>query len=952
MEFVSLLYVSTSSSAPLAPSIRLRQVRTHNLKGVDLDLPLGKLIVVTGVSGAGKSSLAFDTLYAEGQRRYVETFSAYARQFLEPLEKPDAERIESIPPAIAVAGRESLPSARSTVATIAEVHEYLCLLYARAGEVLCRRCGQPVVPATPSIVSRAIDDLPEGTRYEIGFPLEILPGSDTVALARSLLEDGLTRARIDGQLIELGSGGLPAPSGSLTTQVADVIVDRLVRGKDSPQRRLDSIETAFARGMGRCRLLLDSGTHTFLRGWRCSQCGTDHLEPEINLFRFNSPLGACPRCEGSGWGIELDLERIVPDPSRTIREGAIAPWSAPAHRSWLQDLLRLSTELSVPVDLPFSQLTPEQATTVIDGRPAAGFPGVRGFLAKLEPSAWRIPVQVFLSQWRRPRPCPDCSGARLRPEALAVRIGGVNIAELSAMTIRAARQLVTEWLAQNRGEVASRLLDQIARRLDYLGQIGLDYLSLNRSGRSLSSGELRRVTMTRTLGTGLVNTLYVLDEPTIGLHPHEVARLIGVLDRLRDAGNTLVVVEHEHHLIRAADHLVDLGPGAGESGGHVLYSGPVGPFVEVKGSLTSDFLAGRKRVEVPASRRPTSRRFLTIRGARGHNLKSIDAAFPLGVLCVVTGVSGAGKSTLVEQTLYPALRKRLHRETLPTAAFDRLEGVGDLENAVFLDQTPIGRTGRSNPVTYMKAFDEIRRTFASTHEAKLRNYGAGLFSFNVEGGRCGTCKGDGFLTIDMQFLPDVNVRCPECRGTRYRPEVLEITYRGRNIAEVLDLTAREAFIFFRHRRKIQARIHPLLDIGLDYLKLGQPSSTLSGGEAQRLKLASFLGSSTAALNRAGNVSQTLFILDEPTAGLHPFDMLRLLDALNALVDRGHSVIVIEHSPEVMICADWIIDLGPGSGSEGGQIVAAGTPEDVARSGSLTGAVIAAALEHAGSGTAH
>ena len=939
--------MSTTSSAPPASTIRLRQVRTHNLKGIDLDLPLRKLIVVTGVSGAGKSSLAFDTLYAEGQRRYVETFSAYARQYLEPLEKPDAERIESIPPAIAVAGRESVPSTRSTVGTIAEVHDYLCLLYARVGEVWCRRCGHPVVPATPHLVSRAIDELPEGTRYEIGFPLEILPGSDTAAIFRSLREDGLTRARLDGQLVELASDGLPAPSVPTATRIADVIVDRLVRGKDSLQRRLDSIETAFARGLGRCRLLVESGERTFVRGWRCSQCGTDHLEPEVNLFRFNSSLGVCPRCEGSGWGIELDLERIIPDPSRSIRDGAIAPWSTPAHRGLLQDLLRLSTRLGVAVDVPFGQLSPEQVKVVIDGQPDSGFPGLKGFLARLERSAWRIPVQVFLSRWRRHRPCPACHGARLRPEALAVRIGGVNIAELSALTIRDARQFVANWTAQQRGEVAARILDQVDKRLDYLGQIGLDYLSLDRPGRSLSGGELRRATMTRTLGTGLVNTLYVLDEPTIGLHQHEVGRLIAVLDRLRDAGNTLVVVEHEHNLIRAADHLVDLGPGAGESGGHLLYSGPVGPFAEVKGSLTSDFLAGRKRVEIPATRRAPSKGFLTLRCARGHNLKSIDVAFPLGILCVVTGVSGAGKSTLVEQTLYPALRKRLHQETLPIAAFDELEGTGELEDAVFLDQTSIGRSGRSNPVTYLKAFDEIRRTYASTHEAKLRNYGAGLFSFNVEGGRCGTCKGDGFLTMDMQFLPDVIMRCPECRGTRYRPEVLEITYRGRNIAEVLDLTAREAFIFFRHRRKIQARIHPLLDIGLDYLRLGQPALTLSGGEAQRLKLASFLGSSTAALNRAGNISQTVFILDEPTAGLHPFDMLRLLEALNALVDRGHSVIVIEHSPEVMVCADWIIDLGPGAGAEGGKIVAAGTPEDVARSGTLTGAVIAAALEKGG-----
>jgi excinuclease ABC subunit A len=923
--------------------IRLRHVRTHNLKEIDLDLPLGRLIAVTGISGAGKSSLAFDTLYAEGQRRYVETFSAYARQFLEPLEKPDAERIESIPPAIAVAAREARPAARSTVGTIAEVHEYLALLYARAGQVCCMRCGHTVAPATPLSVSRAVEELPAGTRYEIGFPLEILPGTDTEALAQSLLEDGMTRVRAGERVETLTPDGLVLHDAREGNRTVDAIVDRLVRGKDAPERRLDSIETAFARGLGRCRLIVDDSARTFMRGWRCSVCGTDHIEPQVNLFRYQSPMGACPRCEGLGQVIDLDLDQVVPDRSKSIREGAIAPWNTPAYRGLLADFLHQSSSLGIPVNLPFERLVADHVRLLLDGAPDAGFSGLRGFFERLERGDHRAPVQAFLNQWRHKKPCPECHGARLRPEALAVRFEGFSIARLLALTIGEVSKVIASWPGGKEGSVAPPIIEQVQKRLDYLGQVGLEYLSLDRAARTLSSGELRRVMMAQTLGSGLINTLYVLDEPTIGLHPHDAGRLIAVLDRLRDAGNTLVVVEHEHSLIRAADHVVDLGPGAGEAGGQVLYSGPLESFVEASGSLTSDFLSGRKRVEISSARRQPSMGSLTLRGARGHNLQSIDVSFPLGVLCVIAGVSGAGKSTLVEQTLYPALRKKLFRESLPTAPFTELIVPGQIEDAVFLDQSPIGRSGRSNPVTYLKAFDEIRRTFAATHDAKLRNYGAGMFSFNVEGGRCSRCKGDGHLTIDMHFLPDVMMRCPDCRGTRYRPEVLEITYRGRNIAEVLDLTAREAFVFFRHRRKIQARLRSLMDIGLDYLRLGQPAATLSGGEAQRLRLASFLGGSTAALNRTGDTSHTVFILDEPTAGLHPFDMLRLLDALNALVDRGHSVLVIEHSPEVMICADWIIELGPGAGAEGGRIVAQGTPEDVAKSGTLTGQVLAEAL---------
>ncbi|QEH37189.1 UvrABC system protein A [Aquisphaera giovannonii] len=926
-------------------------MRTHNLEGIDLDLPTGALIVVTGVSGAGKSSLAFDTLYAEGQRRYVETFSAYARQFLEPLEKPDAERIESIPPAVAVAGRETLPSPRSTVGTIAEVHEHLALLFARVGSIACMRCGRLVAPATPGSVADAIDELAEGTRYEIAFPVEVLPSTDPAALARSLVEDGLTRARAAGRLIDLASESPPVPAEGGATFVLDVLVDRLQRGKEAPGRRLDSIETAFTRGLGRCRILVSEGESTrsltFVRGWRCASCGTDHIEPRPQLFRYTSSLGACRRCEGLGEVTDLDLGRAVPDPRKSLRGGAIAAWSGPSHRGHLEQLIAAAPRLGLPLDAPFEDLSLAQIDIVLDGDIAAGYPGLRAFFGRLEKGSWKSSVRSFLGRYLTRRPCPECHGARLRPEALAVKVEGLSIADVSALSVRDARARLEGWSALETNEVARRILAQVRERLAYLGEIGLDYLSLDRPARSLSGGELRRVTMTRTLGTGLVNTLYVLDEPTIGLHPHEVRRLLAVLERLRDAGNTLVAVEHEHSVIRAADHVIDLGPGAGEAGGRLLYEGPLGPFRTVEGSLTSDFLFGRKRVEIPPKRRSpsASKGFLRLGGARGHNLRDLSVAFPLGVLCVVTGVSGAGKSTLVERTLYPALREKVHRELLPVEPHGGLtiESPRPPEEAVFLDQSPIGRSGRSNPVTYLKAFDEIRRTFAATHEAKLRNYGAGMFSFNVEGGRCSTCKGDGYLTIDMQFLPDVLMRCPDCRGTRYRPEVLEITYRGRNIAEVLDLTAREAFVFFRHRRKIQARLRSLLDIGLDYLKLGQPAATLSGGEAQRLKLAAFLGGSKAALNRAGNIAPTVFLLDEPTAGLHPFDMLRLIDALNALVDLGHSVIVIEHSPELMACADWIIDLGPAGGDEGGRIVAEGTPEDVSRSGTLTGEVLARTL---------
>ncbi|MCA1685796.1 MAG: excinuclease ABC subunit UvrA, partial [Planctomycetia bacterium] len=904
--------------------IRLRGVRVHNLKGIDLDLPLNRLVVLTGVSGSGKSSLAFDTLYAEGQRRYIETFSAYTRKFLERLDKPDADRIDGIPPAIAVAQGASRRSSRSTVGTVTEVHDHLALLYAKVGVVVCVGCGHKVEPSSPSTVERAIDALPEGTRYLIVYPLDVLPGSDLDALADALREDGLTRLRVGEQVVSVGDGPLP-DSGSGTI---DVVVDRLARGSDASGRRLDSIETAMARGLGRCRVVSDVGVQTFYQGWRCGHCGRDYPEPEPRLFRYNNPLGACPTCEGFGRVTDLDLGRVVPDASKALRDGAIAPWTTPAYRGTLQDLLRVAHALGLPTDVPFDRLTPEQVRVVVEGSPAHGYAGLRGFFRWLEKKSYKLHVRVFLSRWRGYSSCPACHGTRLRPEALAVKVAGLDVAALSALKVREAKAFLDDLAGTLSGNtVARQVLSQTRTRLDYLDRIGLDYLTLDRQARTLSGGEAQRVALTSALGSGLVNTLYVLDEPSVGLHPHDIDRLTAIIQDLRDVGNTVVVVEHDQAVIRAADLIVDIGPGAGEAGGRVLYVGPPGEIGSAEGSVTAEFLTGRRTVSVPERRRTGGRGELRLTGARGHNLKGIDVTFPLGLLCVVTGVSGSGKSTLIEETLYPAVRRRLGQDSPPAEPFGELTGADGLDGVVLVDQTLIGRSGRSNPVTYLKAFDEIRKTFAATHEAKQRNYGPSRFSFNVEGGRCNACEGNGFQTIDMQFLPDVTVRCPECRGTRYRPETLQITYRDKNIAEVLELTAREAFGFFRHRPKVLARLRPLIDVGLDYVRLGQPASTLSGGESQRLKLASYLSSTPGAITRAAGKSHTLFLLDEPTTGLHPADTLKLLEALDSLLVLGHSLIVIEHSPEVMVCADWIIDLGPGAGDEGGRVIAQGTPED-------------------------
>ena len=916
--------------------IRLRGVRVHNLKGIDLDLPTNRLIVLTGVSGSGKSSLAFDTLYAEGQRRYIETFSAYTRQFLERLDKPDADRIDGIPPAIAVGQRQGKRSSRSTVGTVTEIQDHLGLLFAKAGRVVCVNCGTPVEPADPQGVTRRLDDLPEATRYLVTFPVEIRAETDLPGLFEAFRSDGFTRIRVDGQVVRLDQAGEVRPaSGQI-----EVVVDRLTRGSESPGRRLDSIETAFAKGLGRCRIVVEgSETLTFFRGRRCPNCGLDAPDPDPRLFRYNSPLGACPTCEGFGRVIDLDLDRVVPDRSKSLGDGAIAAWTTPAYLEYAEALLAVAPKLGLPTDVPFDRLSSEQVNLIVEGSPSHDLLGLRGFFRKLEAKTYKMHIRVFLSRWRGYHICPDCEGTRLRPEARAIRLGGMDITEVTKMTIAGARGFLDR-LHDDGGLAAKRAILPVRDRLDYLSRIGLDYLTLDRPARTLSAGESRRVALTSALGSGLVNTLYVLDEPSIGLHPRDIGRLIGVMHRLRDAGNSVVVVEHDEDVMRAADRLVDIGPGAGENGGRVLYEGPPEGVGEVAESATGAFLSGRKRITVPERRR-TPIGELVIKGATGHNLNGIDVSFPLGVFCVVTGVSGAGKSTLVEETLFPALKRRLENESLPGLPFAELSGTTGLDHVTLVDQSPIGRTARSNPVTYLKAFDEIRKTFAATHEAKSRKYGPSKFSFNVEGGRCSTCEGNGQLTIDMQFLADVTMRCPDCQGRRYRAEVLEVEYRGRSIAGVLDLTVREALTFFRTKPKVLARLRPLLDVGLDYLRLGQPASTLSGGEAQRLKLASFLASTPSAMARASLGPKTLFIFDEPTTGLHPADTLKLIEALDSLLVLGHSLLIVEHNPEIMARADWLIDLGPEAGAGGGRVVAQGTPEDVARSGTATGLVLAA-----------
>ena len=832
--------------------IHLRGVRVHNLRNVDVDLPLRCLIVVSGVSGAGKSSLAFDTLYAEAQRRYLQSFSPYTRQFLERLDQPDADQIGSLPPAIAV-GRSLPRGPRATVGTMTEIVDYLRLLFTRLGTIVCLKCSQEVRAQEPADVIAAVATLPAGTRFAVAFPGQIDDSTAPAAWARGLREEGFLRVQIDGTIYRLDDNELPALGGQ---ERIWVLVDRLEAGK-SPQsaegregsargeRLTEALETAFTRGQGRLAILFDSTELLFDRRLICPHCNIPYAVPEPRLFSFNDPLGACPICSGTG----------------------------------------------------------------------------------IDPKS-------------KGNPCPSCHGRRLNDQALTVRVGGRNIAELAAMNALELSAFFTSLeLAAAKDAAGTLLLEQIRSRLGFLQDLELGYLDLDRGAATLSTGEAQRVRLTAALGSNLVNALYVLDEPTAGLHPRDTAKLLEVLRRLCAAGNTLVLVEHDPAIILAADYVVDLGPGAGEEGGAVVYQGEPAGLAECAESVTGDYLAGRRLISVPSRRRALDRGSIRLAGARVHNLQNLIVDFPLGVLCAVTGVSGAGKTTLVEHTLYPALCQRKHKKLPPgvTAPEVELQGAGQLGDVVLMDQTPLTRTARSNPATYLKVFDEIRKVFADTTEARIRNLGPGAFSFNQPGGRCETCEGQGTLTVDMQFLADVTMTCPDCKGARFKTEVLNVKVRNLSIAEVLNLTVREAFRFFRAHRLIERRLKLLLDVGLDYLRLGQPADTLSGGECQRLKLAGHLASSRKP--------RCLFLLSEPTTGLHAADVARLLDCFDRLLETGHSLIVVEHNLEVIKCADHVIDLGPGAAAQGGRVVATGTPEDIARTAeSFTGRSLLPVLE--------
>jgi excinuclease ABC subunit A len=950
-----------------ARHIKLRGVEVHNLQRVDLDIPHRQLVVICGVSGSGKTSLALDTLYAEGQRRYIESFSAYTRQFLERLDKPAAERIEAIPPSIAVTHQSPSRSSRSTIGTATETHEYLRLLYARVGQVICQRCGQRVHRDTAESAAELMSQLPENARYLLSFVPTAEPDERVADVIASLTSDGFVRGIARNRLWPLSE--LEAGNGQLTTADPNwlhVVVDRL-KGGVSDARLRDSLETALRHGDGRCYAFVHwddlSNGQTLDRNlqqrlersptveldgrpvrrlgfsWRlaCEECGLEYPQPEPQLFSFNSPLGACPRCEGFGNLIDLDMDLIVPDPRKSLQDGAIAPWNTPAYAHELKELIALAPDYNLPVDVPFRDLTEEQQRLVRQGVPERNFGGLEGFFAWLERRKYKMHLRVFLSRWRSSRPCDECQGARLRPTALAIRLGGLNIAELSALKIDEAllffRQLQ---LTERQRAVGRMMLEQVQSRLHYLTTVGLGYLTLDRPLKTLSGGEMQRVALTSALGSSLVNMLYVLDEPSVGLHPRDTDRLFHAVEQLRDRGNSVVVVEHEERFLRDADYVIETGPGAGEHGGQITFAGTPSEMLRSDQSLTGEYLTGRRGIAAPERRREPNHGWIRLTGARGNNLKNISVDFPLGLLCVVTGVSGAGKSTLVHDTLYPALCSRKRKDAGQPLPLDDVLGDGQIDDLILVDQSPIGRSPRSNPVTYIKAFDAIRAVFAETLEARTHNYSAGHFSFNVDGGRCGACEGDGFVQIDMQFLADVYMRCSQCQGRRYRKEILDVTYRGKNIADVLEMSVRKAFSFFRGQDKVQKRLKRLMDVGLDYLRLGQPANTLSAGEAQRLKLAGYL----AAAKR----HRTLFVLDEPTTGLHFSDIVKLLDCFDALLAVGHSLIVVEHNLQLMKAADYIIDLGPGAADEGGEVVAQGTPEEIAKaSRSLTGRYLAEAL---------
>ena len=946
------------TSSETRGQIVVRGARTHNLKNVDLTLPTRSLVVMTGVSGSGKSSLAFDTIYAEGQRRYVESLSAYARQFLERMEKPDVDAIEGICPAIAIRQKNSIRNPRSTVGTTTEIHDYLRLLYARVGRTYCRNCGREVIRETAEVVARRLGNLLEGTRILIGFDMPVITSSVLPPLAETdeeesssaegaeedapsaqpdlpglvdpvaetvaaLRRKGFGRLYVEGQTISLEDVD---PATLKDRPTLQVIVDRLKIEGDLRTRLTDSIETAYVEGGGAAFAIevpADPGTppsvHRFSERFECRECNIPYEVPQPRLFSFNNPFGACPLCHGFGNIIELDMALVVPDPSKSIQQNAIEPWSKPHYRSQLTELKRAARG-RVRLDVPWADLSADEKRFVIDGD-GASFEGVKGFFRWLERKKYKVHVRVFLSRYRGYLTCPECGGARLRREARDVKVGGRTIDEVCAETVRDADGFFASLrLSEKDAEIADKVLREIRKRLGFLRDVGLDYLTLDRLSSSLSGGESQRINLATSLGSALVDTLYVLDEPSIGLHSRDNERLIVILRQLRDQGNTVLVVEHDADMIRVADTVVDMGLGAGEQGGRVVFAGPLSALLQEPRSLTAKYLRDELAIPVPPVRRKPSNQRLRITGASEHNLKDADVEIPLGMLTCVTGVSGSGKSTLVHDVLYAALKRAKGDWDRRVGAHRKLEGAEFVTDVVLVDQAPIGRTPRSNPVTYLKAFDPIRELFAATKDARSRGLTASHFSFNVPGGRCEACEGEGEVKVEMQFLADVFVPCEQCEGKRFKPQVLEVKYRGRGVDQVLDMTVREALTFFSSSPKVLRRLQVLDEIGLGYLRLGQPATTLSGGEAQRIKIAAHLSSQSG--------DRVLYILDEPTTGLHFDDIAKLLAAFRKLLQAGHSLLVIEHNLDVIKTADWIVDLGPEGGEQGGYVIAAGTPEQI------------------------
>ena len=976
-------------------SIVVRGARTHNLKNIDFEIPHNTLTVVTGVSGSGKSSLAFDTIYAEGQRRYVESLSAYARQFLERIEKPDVELIDGIAPAVAIRQKNSTRNPRSTVATATEIYDYLRLLFARVGRTYCVQCGAEVMRDTVDHVAQIILALEEGTRLNVLFPLQTAAAEPSVKqsgkhkserrAARAsgkkqpvheaaaelsdslktrlfdLRKQGFNRLYQNGQVFEFST-----PEALLDINFAEpvfLLVDRLVVSADSRARIVDAIEISY-RDSGEVifetspRDIQPVERFRFTQRFECRHCNLKYEEPEPRLFSFNNPYGACSRCQGFGNTIDFDLDLVVPDKSKTLNDGAVEPWTKPKYRPLFTELKRFAKQMSIPLDVPWAELDAEQRQLIVEG--SGRFAGIRGFFNHLDRKKYKLHVRVFISRYRGYSTCSECQGSRLRLEARQVKLAGRNICEVCSLTVEEAAVFFDGLqLTPQEAGIAEKLLEEIRERLRFLNEVGLEYLGLDRLSSTLSGGEAQRIQLATSLGSRLVGTLYVLDEPSIGLHSRDTHRLIRILHDLRDLGNTILVVEHDPDVMIASDRIIDLGPGAGEHGGEVIAEGTYDQILKSPQSLTGRYLSNDLRIQSPPARKQPGCQRIAIKGARAHNLKNVDIEIPLGMLVAITGVSGSGKSTLLHDVLYKALsaaKGQASAVTQPSQTWESLDGDEYIDEVVLVDQSPIGRTPRSNPITYIKAFDAIRELFASLPESHKQGFAAGHFSFNVPGGRCEVCQGDGTVTVEMQFLADVELVCEECKGARFKPEILQVRYRGKNIHDVLNLTIKESLQFFAGIPKIVEKLRALEEVGLGYLRLGQSATTLSGGEAQRMKLAAHLQPASRAVGKSSNGNdllrrrRILYIFDEPTTGLHFDDVSKLLSAFRRLIQAGGSIVVIEHNLEVVRTADWVIDLGPEGGDRGGYVVGSGPPEAIAEiPESYTGKFLSDILQKQNSG---